>query len=91
MLRSSTAASKREENTPQTQAGMGLKLKSSHFKPEETDIMMSSRTCLTVDRRGGESSLFLGLGTELTQLELFAGLVWILSDSASVNRPRIDH
>lgn len=29
--------------------------------------------------------------TQLTQLELLAGLAWILSDPASVNRPRIDH
>lgn len=29
--------------------------------------------------------------TQLTQLELFAGLAWILSDPTSINRPRIDH
>lgn len=70
---------------------MGLKLKSLYFNPEETSIIVSSRTCPTVDPRRGESSLCLVLGTQLTQLELFAGLVWILSDPASVNRPRIDH
>lgn len=74
----------------QKKGGVALKLKSLHFKPEETDIM-SSRTCPTVGPRGGESSSSLGLGTQLTQLELFADLVWILSDPASVNRPRIDH
>lgn len=74
----------------QKKGGVALKLKSLHFKPEETAIM-SSRTCPTVGPRGGESSSSLGLGTQLTQLELFADLVWILSDPASVNRPRIDH
>lgn len=32
-----------------------------------------------------------GFSTGASQLELFADLVWILSDPASVNRPRIDH
>ena len=39
----------------QEQAGMGLKLKSLYFNPEETSIIVSSRTCPTVDPRRGES------------------------------------
>lgn len=73
----------------QKQAAMGLKSKSMHFKLEETSIAKSSRTYPTMGPRG--KFIISWSRTQLTQLELFAGLAWILSDPASVNRPRIDH